>query len=141
MTQDCEGQGTTTMIAAMNVLDGRVISRNMKRYRHQELIRCLNVIESEVLVGNTIPAIVYNYAAHEYPNVRRWLERYPRWTFHFTPTSGAWLSAVEGSSATRRRLNQPRSTASSKSTIGDPSHSLGLPIATKSLPLSGTSIH
>ena len=96
MTHDYERHGTTTLFAAMNVLDGTVIGRNMQRHRHQEFIRFLNVVEKQVPVGKTIHAIVDNYAAHKHPNVRRWLERHPRWTFHFTPTSASWLNAVEG---------------------------------------------
>src|SRR5262245_62121104 len=92
--------------AAMNVLDGTVIGRNMQRRRHQEFIRFLNAVEREVPVGKTIHAILDNYAPHKHPTVRRWLARHPRWTFHFTPTSSSWLNAVEGFFAelTRRRL-------------------------------------
>src|SRR6202020_2777410 len=100
MTHDYVRRGTTTLFAAMNVLDGTVIGRNMQRHRHQEFIRFLNVIEKQVPVGKTIHAIVDNYAAHKHPNVRQWLERHPRWTFHFTPTSASWLNAVEGFFAT-----------------------------------------
>jgi hypothetical protein len=80
----------------MNVLDGAVIGRNMQRHRHQEFIRFLNVIEKQVPAGKTIHAIVENYATHKHRNVRRWLERHPRWTFHFKPTSASWLNAIEG---------------------------------------------
>ena len=83
MTHDYERHGTTTLFAAMNVLDGTVIGRNMQRHRHQEFIRFLNVVERQVPAGKTIHAIIDNYAAHKHPNVRRWLERNPRWTFHF----------------------------------------------------------
>ena len=108
MTHDYERHGTTTLFAAMNVLDGTVIGRNMQRHRHQEFIRFLNVIEKQVPVGKTIHAIVDNYAAHKHPNVRRWLERHPRWTLHFTPTSASWLNAVEGffATLTKRRLKR-----------------------------------
>ena len=108
MTHDYERHGTTTLFAAMNVLDGTVIGRNMQRHRHQEFIRFLNVVEKQVPAGKMIHAIVDNYAAHKHPNVRRWLERHPRWTFHFTPTSASWLNAVEGffATLTRRRLKR-----------------------------------
>jgi transposase len=108
MTHDYERHGTTTLFAAMNVLDGTVIGRNMQRHRHQEFIRFLNVIEKQVPAGKTIHAIIDNYAAHKHPNVRRWLERNPRWTFHFTPTSASWLNAVEGffATLTKRRLKR-----------------------------------
>jgi hypothetical protein len=65
MTHDYERHGTTTLFAAMNVLDGTVIGRNMQRHRHQEFIRFLNVIEKQVPAGKTIHAIVDNYAAHK----------------------------------------------------------------------------
>src|ERR1700719_4414903 len=108
MTHDYKRNGTATLFAAMNVLDGTVIGRNMQRHRHQEFIRFLNVIEKQVPAGKTIHAIVDNYAAHKHPNVRRWLERHPRWTFHFTPTSASWLNAVEGffATLTKRRLKR-----------------------------------
>ena len=108
MTDDFVRHGTTTLFAAMNVLDGTVIGRAMQRHRHQEFTRSLNVIEKQVPAGKTIHAIVDNYAAHKDPNVRRWLERYPRWMLHFTPTSASWLNAVEGffATLTKRRLKR-----------------------------------
>jgi len=96
MTHDYKRHGTTTLFAALNVLDGRVIGRCMQRHRHQEFIRFLNAIEAEVPAGKLIHAIVDNYAAHKHPKVLEWLARHPRWTFHFTPTSASWLNAVEG---------------------------------------------
>jgi len=106
MTHDYKRHGTTTLFAALNVLEGTVIGRNMQRHRHQEFIRFLNAIEREVPAGKVIHAIVDNYATHKTTEVRAWLERHPRWTFHFTPTSSSWLNAVEGFFAklTRRRL-------------------------------------
>ena len=108
MTHDYRRNGTTTLFAAMNVLDGTVIGRNMQRHRHQEFIRFLNAVEREVPAGKAIHAILDNYAAHKHPTVRRWLARHPRWTFHFTPTSASWLNAVEGFFAilTKRRLKR-----------------------------------
>ena len=89
MTHDYRRNGTTTLFAALNVLDGTVIGRNMARHRHQEFIRFLNALEREIPVGKTVHAILDNSASHKTPEVRRWLARHPRWTFHFTPTSGA----------------------------------------------------
>jgi len=108
MTHDYKRHGTTTLFAALNVLDGTIIGRNMQRHRHQEFIRFLNTIEAQVPVGKVIHAIVDNYATHKHPKVRRWLAHHPRWIFHFTPTSGSWLNAVEGFFAklTRRRLKR-----------------------------------
>ena len=108
MTHDYERHGTTTLFAALNVLDGRVIGRCMQRHRHQEFIRFLNAIEATVPAGKLVHAIVDNYAAHKHPRVKAWLARHPRWTFHFTPTSASWLNAVEGFFAklTKRRLKR-----------------------------------
>src|ERR1039458_9152200 len=108
MTHDYKRHGTTTLFAALNVLDGTVIGRNMQRHRHQEFIRFLNDIEAQVSARKEIHAIVDNYATHKHPKVRQWLARHPRWTFHFTPTSASWLNAVEGLFAklTKRRLKR-----------------------------------
>jgi len=108
MTHDYKRNGTTTLFAALNVLDGTVLGRNMQRHRHQEFIRFLNAIEAEVPVGKLVHVVLDNYAAHKHPKVRRWLARHPRWTFHFTPTSCSWLNAVEGFFAklSRRRLKR-----------------------------------
>ena len=108
MTHDYKRHGTTTLFAALNVIDGTVIGRNMQRHRHQELIRFLNAIEAQVPAGKVIHAIIDNYAAHKHPKVRAWLDRHPRWTFHFTPTSCSWLNAVEGFFAklAKRRLKR-----------------------------------
>ena len=106
MTHDYKRHGTTTLFAALNVLDGTVIGQNRQRHRHQEFIRFLNRIEREVPPDKAIHVVLDNYAAHKKDKVRTWLDRHPRWTFHFTPTSCSWLNAVEGFFAklTRRRL-------------------------------------
>jgi len=108
MTHDYKRNGTTTLFAALNILDGTVIGRNMQRHRHQEFIHFLNTIDAQVPTRKAIHAIVDNYATHKHPKVREWLARHPRWTFHFTPTSASWLNAVEGFFAklTRRRLKR-----------------------------------
>jgi transposase len=108
MTHDDKRHGTTTLFAALNVLDGKVIGRCMPRHRHQELIRFLDAIEAKVPKRKAIHAIVDNYATHKHPDVLQWLARHPRWTFHFTPTSASWLNAVESFFAklTRRRLQR-----------------------------------
>jgi transposase len=108
MTHDYKRNGTTTLFAALNVLDGTVIGRCMQRHRHEEFIRFLNVTEAAVPQGQGIHAIVDNYATHKHPKVKAWLARHPRWTFHFTPTSASWLNAVEGYFAklTKRRLRR-----------------------------------
>lgn len=108
MTHDYKRHGTTTLFAALNILDGAVIGRCMQQHRHQEFIRFLNTIEREVPAGKDIHAIMDNYGTHKHPKVKAWLVRHPRWTFHFTPTSASWLNAVEGffSILTRRRLRR-----------------------------------
>jgi transposase len=108
MTHDYKRHGTTTLFAALNVLDGTVIGRNMQRHRHQEFIRFLNAIEAQVPPGKAVHVILDNYAAHKHPKVRAWLDRHERFTFHFTPTSCSWLNAVEGFFAklTRQRLKR-----------------------------------
>ena len=108
MTHDYKRHGATTLLAALNVLDGTAIGRNMQRHRHQEFIRFLNAIEQQVPAGKIIHAIVDNYATHKHPKARQWLARHPRWTFHFTPTSASWLNAVEGFFAilTKQRLKR-----------------------------------
>ena len=108
MTHDYKRNGTTTLFAALNILDGTVIGRCMKQHRHQEFIRFLNAVERSVPAGKVIHAIADNYAAHKQPDVRKWLADHPRWTFHFTPTSASWLNAVEGffSAITRRRIRR-----------------------------------
>jgi transposase len=108
MTHDYKRNGTTTLFAALNVLDGSVIGRNMQRHRHQEFIRFLNVIEAQVPVGKVVHVILDNYAAHKHPKVMAWLARHPRFVFHFTPTSCSWSNAVETFFATlsKRRLKR-----------------------------------
>jgi transposase len=108
MTHDYKRHGTTTLFAALNVLDGKLIGRCMQRHRNQEFVRFLNAIERVIPAGKVIHVVLDNYAAHKHPNVRKWLARHPRWTFHFTPTSCSWLNAVEGFFAklTRRRLKR-----------------------------------
>jgi len=95
MTHDYKRNGTTTLFASFNVLDGTIIGRCMQRHRHQEFIRFLNGVERTLPAGKLIHVILDNYAAHKHAKVRCWLTRHPRWIFHFTPTSCSWLNAVE----------------------------------------------
>ena len=108
MTHDYKRHGTTTLFAALNVIDGTVIGRNMQRHRHQEFIRFLNVINAQVPADKAVHIILDNYAAHKHPKVRAWLDRQKRFVFHFTPTSCSWLNAVEGFFAklAKRRLKR-----------------------------------
>jgi len=108
MTHDYIRHGTTTLFAALNVLEGKIIGHCMSRHRHQEFIRFLNKINRETPAALQLHLIVDNYATHKHPKVRAWLERHPRFHFHFTPTSASWLNAVEGFFAklTRQRLKR-----------------------------------
>jgi transposase len=108
MTHDYKRHGTTTLFAALNVLDGTVIGRNMQRHRHQEFIRFLNAVNASVPAGKSVHVVLDNYATHKHPKVRKWLDRHKRFTFHFTPTSCSWLNAVEGLFAklAKRRLKR-----------------------------------
>ena len=107
-THDYVRHGTTTLFAALDVLEGTVLGRCMQRHRHGEFIRFLNAVEAAVPAGKTVQVVLDNYATHKHPKSARWLARHPRWTFHFTPTSASWMNAVEGffSTLTRRRLRR-----------------------------------
>src|SRR5271156_1237909 len=86
MTHDYLRNRTTTLFAALNVLDGTVIGQNMQRHRHQEFIRFLTAVERKAPVSKVAPVTLDNCAVHKHPAVRAWLARHPRWVFHFTPT-------------------------------------------------------
>ena len=108
MTHDYKRNGTTTLFAALDILDGKVIGRCMQRHRHQEFIRFLNTVERQVPADKAVHVVLDNYATHKHPRVKAWLQRHPRFTFHFTPTSCSWANAVEGLFAklTRHRLKR-----------------------------------
>ena len=94
-THDYKRHGTTTLFAALNVLDGKVIGDCMSRHRHQEFIRFLERIDAEVPAGLDLHLILDNYGTHKHEQVEAWLERHPRFHLHFTPTSSSWLNLVE----------------------------------------------
>jgi len=108
LTHDHKRNGTTTLFAALNVLEGEKVGRCTQRHRHQEFIRCLNAVEREVPANKAVHVILNNYATHKHPRVTAWLQRHPRFTFHFTPTSYSWVNAVEGLFAklTRQQLKR-----------------------------------
>ena len=108
LTHDYKRNGTTTLFAALYVLSGAVIGRCMQRHTHQQFIKFLNAVDKEIPTGKIVHAVLDNYATHKHPKVRAWLERHPHWVFHFTPTSGSWLNAVENffSVLTRRRIRR-----------------------------------
>src|SRR5436190_4128334 len=95
ITHDYYRHGTTTLFAALNVLDGAVIAQCKPRHRHQEFLAFLRHIEANVPAQLDIHLVVDNYATHKHPKVRAWLARRPRWHIHFTPTYASWLNQVE----------------------------------------------
>ena len=93
-THDYKRNGTTTLFAALSMLDGKVIGHCMPRHRHQEFIRFLRKIDAET-PELQLHLIVDNYGTHKHPRVQSWLTRPPRFHLHFTPTSSSWLNLVE----------------------------------------------
>ncbi|HEX9785855.1 MAG TPA: IS630 family transposase [Opitutaceae bacterium] len=95
MTHDYKRNGTTTLFAALSMLDGRVINRYDSRHRHQEWLKFLRQIEAQTPPELDLHLIVDNYATHKHPRVQSWLKKHPRFHMHFTPTSSSWLNLVE----------------------------------------------
>ena len=95
MTHDYKRHGTTTLFAAMNTLDGTVISRCDQRHRHIEWLAFLRQINRETPRDKSLHLICDNYATHKHPVVEQWLAEHPRFHVHFTPTSASWLNMVE----------------------------------------------
>ena len=95
MTHDYKRHGTTTLFAALNMLDGTVIGECMPRHRQGEFLRFLKRIDRETPAELDLHLIADNYATHKTPRVRRWLKAHPRFNLHFTPTSASWLNMVE----------------------------------------------
>jgi transposase len=95
MTHDYKRNGTATLFAALNTLDGKVISMCAPRHRHQEWLNFLRILDRRTPADKQLHLIADNYATHKHPKVQRWLERHPRFHMHFTPTSASWLNMVE----------------------------------------------
>lgn len=95
MTHDYKRHGTTTLFAALNVLDGTVIGQCQGRHRHIEWLKFLRQIERSTPKEKSLHLICDNYATHKHPVVKAWLEKHPRFHIHFTPTSASWLNMVE----------------------------------------------
>ena len=95
MTHDYKRHGTTTLFAALNTLDGSIISRCESRHRHEEWLKFLRQIDRETPKDKSVHLICDNYATHKHPKVKAWLADQPRFTVHFTPTSASWLNMVE----------------------------------------------
>jgi len=95
MTHDYKRNGTTTLFAALNVLDGQVIGQCQQRHTHAEWLKFLRKIDRETPKDKTLHLIADNYATHKHPAVQEWLAKHPRFNMHFTPTSASWLNMVE----------------------------------------------
>lgn len=95
MTHDYKRNGTTTLFAALNVTEGKVIGTCMPKHRHQEWLKFLRLIDKETPADKQLHLIVDNYSTHKHEKVKRWLARHPRFHVHFTPTSASWLNLVE----------------------------------------------
>lgn len=95
MTHDYKRNGTTTLFAAVNVAEGKVIGTCQPKHRHQEWIKFLKLIDAETPSELDLHLIVDNYATHKHPKVQAWLKRHPRFHVHFIPTSSSWLNLVE----------------------------------------------
>src|SRR3984893_3940437 len=121
MTHDYKRNGTTTLFAALNMLDGSVIGTCMPRHRHREFLRFLKLIDQQIAEGLALHLVVDNYATHKTPTAKRWIKAHPRFHLHFTPTSASWLNMVERFFAeiTRKRIRRGafKSVAELKSAI------------------------
>lgn len=95
MTHDYKRNGTTTLFAALNVLDGQVIGQCQQHHTHAEWLKFLKKIDRETPKNKTLHLIADNYATHKHPVVQEWLAKHPRFNMHFTPTSASWLNMVE----------------------------------------------
>lgn len=95
MTHDYKRNGTTTLFAALNVLDGQVIGQCQQHHTHVEWLKFLKKIDRETPKDKALHLIADNYATHKHPVVQEWLAKHPRFHMHFTPTSASWLNMVE----------------------------------------------
>ncbi len=95
MTHDYKRHGTTTLFAALNLLDGRVIGECMAKHRHQEFLRFLRRLDRDFPKETPLHLVLDNYGTHTETSVLRWLDKHPRFTLHLIPTSSSWLNLVE----------------------------------------------
>jgi transposase len=95
MTHDYVRHGTTTLFAALNVADGKIIGQCQNRHRHQEWLQFLKLIDQQTPPDRELHLILDNYATHKHASVKKWLAKRPRFHLHFTPTSASWLNMVE----------------------------------------------
>jgi transcriptional regulator with XRE-family HTH domain/transposase len=95
MTHDYKRNGTTTLFAALELLEGKVIGQCYQRHRHQEFLRFLRRLDAEFHTHLNLHLVVDNYGTHSHPTVKAWLKRHPRFVVHFVPTSCSWLNLIE----------------------------------------------
>jgi transposase len=107
-THDYERHGTTTLFAALNVMEGTVIAECQARHRHQEFLRFLDRIDESMNPGQEIHLVLDNYGTHKHPEVKKWLAARSRYRVHFTPTSSSWLNQIERwfPEITRKRIRR-----------------------------------
>src|SRR5215475_6626615 len=107
-THDYERHGTTTLFAALNILEGTVIAACQPRHRHQKFLRFLDRIDESVNSSLQIHLVLDNYGTHKHPSVNKWLAVRPRYHLHFTPTSSSWLNQIERwfAEITRKRIRR-----------------------------------
>ena len=95
MTHDYKRNGTTTLFAALSMLDGKVIGQCVPRHRHQEFLKFLRRLDNEFPEPLALHLVLDNYGTHQTPQVKQWLARHPRFVCHFIPTSSSWVNLVE----------------------------------------------
>jgi len=95
ITHDYKRHGTTTLFAALNIIDGRVIGQCMPKHRQVEFLKFLKKIDKETPEKMDLHLIVDNYGSHKTVKVKKWLSAHPRFHLHFTPTSASWMNMVE----------------------------------------------
>src|SRR6266542_5637774 len=95
LTHDYKRNGTTSLFAALEVLEGRVIGQCFERHRHQEFLKFLRRLDQEFPGPVPLHLVIDNYGTHQHPKVRAWLQRHPRFLPHFVPTSSSWLNLLE----------------------------------------------
>jgi transposase len=95
VTHDYKHNGTTTLFAALNTWNGKVIATCMPQHRHQEWLKFLRLIDRSTPRGKQLHLIIDNYSPHKHPEVQAWLKKHKRFKIHFTPTSASWLNMVE----------------------------------------------
>lgn len=108
MTHDYVRHGTTTLFAALNVLDGTVIGGCFARHRHEEFLNFLRQVDRQTPAQRNLHLIVDNYCTHKHAKVQQWLKRHQRFQLHFIPTSSSWLNLVERwfGEITRKRIRR-----------------------------------